>query len=190
MKRSWRLVASEAYPDVRLLAGALLGVFGNPGAGKSTWLLRFLAGLRGPVVLYCAEEGLGPAVSERLGRLAIRRDDFYLSEGGSVDALLELVAAKGAEALAIDSVSVTTFTARDLRKILSGCRELKLLAFAVQVTKAGIPAGANALLHEADVLVHCEKMSWEVEKTRYSAVGAGGAILETEVEGEHVTCAG
>jgi len=180
VKRNWTMVGSESYPSLRLLSGALLGVYGSPGAGKSTWLLRFLAGLSGPVVLYCAEEGLGPAVSERLGRLAIRRDDFLLVEGGSVDGLLELVESRSACALAIDSVTVTTFTARDLRRILEGCKRLQLLAFSVQVTKSGLPAGANAILHEADVLVHCAEMRWAVEKTRYSAVGDGGDILEDE----------
>ena len=175
VKREWTPVTSRAY-GLRVQAGALLGVYGPTGAGKSTWLLRYLDGLDGPVVLLSAEEGHGPAVGERLSRLGVRRPDFTVVAGGSLDDLAAVVRERRAVALGVDSVQTTPMQAPDLRALL-GALPLRVLAFVSQVTKDGAPAGSNRLLHEADVLVEVGGGVWRVGKSRYEGTGSGGSVL-------------
>jgi hypothetical protein len=53
----------------------------------------------------------------------------------------------------------------------------------VQVTKAGLPAGAMALQHEADVCVAVDGMSWALAKSRYQDLtDVGGAVLPRQKE--------
>ena len=79
---------SVPYLDLRALWGAVLAVYGPPGGMKSTLVTRYLDGLGGPVLYVAAEEGIGPAVSERLERLRVRRTDFTLVSGGDVHDLV------------------------------------------------------------------------------------------------------
>ena len=171
----WTLVESAAYP-LRVLKGALALVYGPPGAGKSTMAARWLDGVEGPVVFVAAEEGLGPALSERLSRLAIRRRDFHVLSGGTVDALVEELQQVKARAVCIDSLSVAQLVPGELRKVQESAK-VPLVLGTLQVTKSGQAAGSHAWLHEADVVVHVEKMKWTLEKSRYQDVGAKGEVL-------------
>lgn len=66
VRRRWSAVTSTAYPVLRLAPGALVVVYGEPGAGKSTWLARWLDGYPQPVLLAAAEEHVGRAFHPRL----------------------------------------------------------------------------------------------------------------------------
>lgn len=178
--RTWTLVASAPYPELRLLRGALVALYGPPGAGKSTMLLRLLDGLARPVVLVSAEERLGPAVGERLSRLGIHRPDFHVIGQGGVDDVVAFARRVRADALGLDSVSATPIQPSELRRFMEAAG-VGILAATVQVTKAGLPAGSNTLLHEADAVVHVEDMKWHVEKSRYQATGLSGSVLTVGV---------
>lgn len=167
---------SAPYPDLRLLRGALVVVYGPPGAGKSTMLLRLLDGLKKSVVYLSAEERLGPAVGERLARVGVTRADFHVVGQGALDDVVTLARRVRAVALGIDSISATPMQPADLRP-LAQASGVGLLAGTLQVTKAGLPAGANALLHEADVVLHVDGMAWTVEKSRYQDGGVSGGVL-------------
>ena len=173
---NWTLVESTAYPSLRVLKGALALVYGGPGAGKSTMAARWLDKVAGPVVYVATEEGLGPVLSERLSRLAIRRRDFHVCSGGTVDSLVEELAQVKARALCIDSLSVAQLVPGELRKVQESAK-VPLVLGTLQVTKSGQAAGSHAWLHEADVVVHVEKMKWTLEKSRYQDVGAKGEVL-------------
>ncbi len=175
----WTLVPSESYPELRVLAGALVVIFGPPAAGKSTLLARWLDGVRGPVILVAAEEHLGPAMGTRLARLGIKREDFVVVAGGGVDDLVAEVTARSARVVGIDSLSATTMTPEDLRRLVAAGGLLALVV-TLQVTKAGLPSGSNRLLHEADVVIEVDGARWAVRKSRYQAVGVGGEVLDQE----------
>jgi len=173
--RNFSLQVSEAYPSVRLLAGALTIMVGAPGMGKSTMLAKFLDGVDGNVALFAAEEGAGPALGERLARLKIRRSDFHVFEGGNVDSLAERIVGQKIKVLGIDSLNVVQILPQELRRIQSHTK-MPLVLATQQVTKAGLPAGSNMWSHEADCVFLVEKMTWKLVKTRYQATGLSGEV--------------
>lgn len=180
--RKWTLIASTKYPKLRLLPGGLICFYGNPGAGKSTMMLKLLDGLPGPVVLVSAEERHGPAVGERLHRTGVTRKDFYVVGKGEIRDVARYCKRVGAVALAIDSLNATPLQADDLRG-LQDQAGVPLLLATLQVTKAGLPAGGNATLHEADVTLAVENIAasgydgrWRIEKSRYQPTGLEGKV--------------
>lgn len=180
VKSTWRDGRSKAYPDLALGSGTVALLFGPPGAGKSTMLARLLDGITGTVALLATEEGVGPALAARLARLSIKRPDFVALRG-SIDGVVDLVRQRKCVALGIDSVTMSTFTASDLRQSVRACG-VQLVAGTVQVTKAGIPAGSNQLVHEADVVISVIGMRWNLAKSRYQETGIEGDVLpEKEV---------
>lgn len=179
-KASWTLVASSRYRSVRFLRGALCLVYGQPGSGKSTLALGLLDGFGVPSVAYLSEEGLGPAVGERLARLAIRGDDMCLLARASLDQFASEIARRRARVALIDSVSAATLTAPDLRHLLA-VTGLHALVAVQTVSKAGLPSGSNAVLHEADVAIEVIDGRWSVVKSRYQDTGACGDVQFTAV---------
>lgn len=171
----WTMITSAAYPSIRLLAGAFVVVYGPPGAGKSTMQVRWLDSIEGPVTLAALEEGIGPAVSERLSRLNVRRADFHLWAGGSVDDLVVELLEDKAQALGVDSLTVSQLVPDELRRV-QRAGQVPLVVGTAQVTKAGLAAGSNAWIHEADVVVHVEEMKWSLEKSRYQAPSLTGEV--------------
>lgn len=181
---AWQQVQQEAYPGLQLGAGALVEVSGPPGAGKSSWACRLVDSIKGPALLVAAEEGISPSLAARLLRCNVRRADFHVLTRATVDAAVAFARRVKAVAMIVDSVQEATWTASELRHVLEVCDSLSLLVAVLQVTKAGLPAGAMALQHEADVHVTVEEMRWSLIKSRYQdLVGVGGAVLarqETE----------
>lgn len=172
---AWTMVESAAYPLLRILAGALVIIYGGPGAGKSTMGMKWLNKLEGAVLYVPLEEGLGPATSERCSRLAVRRSDFHMLSGGTVDDLAAEVARVKAKALCIDSVTVSQLLPSEVRQLLEAT-SLQLLIGTCQVNKAGQAAGVKGWTHEADVVLRIEDGQYELEKSRYQPLGLQGGI--------------
>jgi DNA repair protein RadA/Sms len=172
---AWTLVEVPALPGLQLARGALVVVAGAPGAGKSTLLLRALSALKGPIVVLLAEERLGPAVGARLHRVGLRRDDVTLVDAASIDQVVALLGETRARVLAIDSVQATTYQPHDLRALVAQQR-LDALLTTSQVTKSGDLRGPRTLEHEADVVLHVERVDARcgrvvATKSRFGAVG-------------------
>ena len=162
----WSLVDVPACPGLRLVHGALVLLYGQPGAGKSTLALRMLDSIEGAVVAVMAEEHLGPAVAERLGRLRIRRADFHILGRASVDDLVALVRRVRARAVLVDSFTATSLLPTDARHLLQRL-ELDALLGVVQVTKKGQMAGPKEWEHEADAVLYIEDEQWSLQKSRF-----------------------
>lgn len=173
VQSAWTMVET-CYP-VRLLRGAFLVAWGGPGAGKSTFLAKMLDSVPGPVLLVAAEEGLGPALSERLSRLGIKRRDFHVASGGDVDTLVDQLQQLKIQAVAFDSLSVCHLVPGELRKIQEAS-SVGLVAGTLQINKAGQAEGMQGWLHEADVVLQLEKMNWLLEKSRYESPGEKGEV--------------
>jgi predicted ATP-dependent serine protease len=172
-----------AYEDLRLGAGALVLVSGPPGSGKSTWASRLINAVHGPALLIAAEEGISPSLAARLLRSNVKREDFHVLTRATVDAAVAFAKEHKIVATAIDSVQEAAWTASELRHLLEMVPTMDLLVGVVQVTKAGLPAGAMALQHEADVCVTVEGMTWALAKSRYQDLAdVGGAILPRQEE--------
>jgi len=178
VKRKWTLTESQNYPGLRLSRGALVAVYGVPGAGKSTFAVRFANGVKGAAVYFSAEERLGPTVGERLERNSVIRKDFFVVGQSSVDDLVSYCRSVKAKTLVIDSISVTSIQPGDLRKIIEATG-VGVLVFLLQVTKEARPGGSNSFLHESDVVIQVKDMKWATEKSRYQE-GANGSVLLTK----------
>lgn len=179
VRSSWEDGRSAAYPDLALGSGTVALCYGPPGAGKSTMLARLLDGLRGPVALLATEEGVGPALASRLARLKIKRADYVCLRGGSIDKIVDEVRARQCVAVGIDSVTMSTFTSADLRRAVRACG-VELVAGTLQVTKENIPAGSNQYIHEADVVVVVQDMTWTLAKSRYQEAAVSGEVIKRE----------
>ena len=163
----WGTVECGAFPSLRLGVGALVVIHGPPGAGKSHCTTRLLDTVPGPVLLVSAEEAPGPTLGERLSRCAVKRADFGIVGRASVDQIVAIAVRRKAVAIAVDSVQVSQFTPRDLRHLLAVLPDLKVLFAVSQQNKAGVVAGRNDLIHEADVVLRVEGGAWSLEKSRY-----------------------
>jgi len=176
----WQEVVQPSYPELRLGTGALVEVYGPPGAGKSSWACRLADAVEGPALLVAAEEGLSPSLAARLARCDVRRADFHVITRASVDAAVSHAHGVKAVSMIVDSLQEASYTANELRHILELCPSLQLLVAVLQITKAGLPAGSNALQHEADVVVNVDAMKWSLTKSRYQDLsGVGGDVLPT-----------
>lgn len=177
IKRKWSTLESKAYPELLLSKGALVAVWGPPGAGKSTFATRYVDGLVRPVLYFSAEEKLGPTLAARLERCGVTRADFHVVGQGSIDAVCSMSTNVGAVALVLDSVSMTTIQPGDLRRLLESA-SVDVVLFLLHATKEGLAAGPNAYLHEADVIVELAAMRWHVTKSRYQQTdGATHPVL-------------
>jgi len=162
---------SGAY-KIRIGPASLIGIYGMPGAGKSTMLCRWLDTIEGDI-LYCpTEEGIeSDAVLERLGRMEIFRDGFCVGDIQMLSQLDDMFDSGRFSAIAIDSINATRFKVEDLRA-LADSKKIPVF-FTIQVNKDGLPRGGRDLEHYADVVVEIDEHGWRIKKSRYQLEKSG-----------------
>jgi predicted ATP-dependent serine protease len=168
-------VTSKLEPfDIRTGTTSVVAFYGPPGSGKSTGATKIADQFPGPV-LYCSiEEGIGESLRARLKRLEIHRKGLWFCSHMTVGGIDSQIDAKQPGLVVIDSLTSSSMTPDDL---LSMAHEKKVIVLAVlQVTKAGLPAGENAILHDADVCVSFENLEWSLTKSRFQGTSAGGKV--------------
>ena len=154
-------------PGVMVGGQALVVLAGPPGSGKSTLATRIIDGTPGPVMLVSVEEAPGPSLGQRLARLGVRRADFGVIGWGDADQVATVLRQRRCVAVAIDSVQVAHWHARELRHLLAVLPSLRLVVAVSQVNKRGEIAGTNELLHEADVALEVEDLQARLVKSRF-----------------------
>lgn len=176
-RATWQRIDVPAYPSIELRRGALVVLFGPPGAGKSSMLARALDTLNGPALLVSVEEPAGPSLAMRLGRLGVKRNDLYVAGRATVDQIASFARERRLLGLGIDSVQRGAFEPRDLRHLLLTLPHLATMLVSSQVNKQGDLRGSEELRHEADVVIEVSALRWAIVKSRYQMVGANGAVL-------------
>lgn len=183
-KRTWD---TRADPVTGLLYGpaSLWLLYGPPGAGKTT-MAAAMAGRAGRKVLLISNEmHLGAGLAALLRRAGVsRRTDFNVVRQASVTALVD--ASRAGMVIVLDSInSGLRLTAVDGRLVADAGGILLAVA---QVVKSGGMAGAQAWLHQADLVLQLEGGKWTCEKSRFEPAGRTGdvplvAAVEEEAHG-------
>jgi predicted ATP-dependent serine protease len=190
-RKQWKKIEQNACPSVVIGDGAVIGIYGAAGQGKSTLACRIADGIPGAALYIPAEEGQSPSTSSRLLRGNVKGDDFFIASPGEVAAIAKDAQDVGATSLVIDSLQVATWSAGDLRRVIDLVSSLSVVIATMQVNKRGLPAGENAIIHEVDITIRVESMRWELEKSRLGPERglwrrtAGGADLSKSSVSPH-----
>lgn len=169
-------------PEVEAVTGRLpcglwgLVLYGPPGTGKSTTALLLADALCGatrrPVLYNSLEEGHSQALSERLRRLEVRREDIVFGALTDIARVIDEARAMSATAIIFDSWSyMRNVDSEDLARIQreAGASTVTVL----HATKDGQHRGSMSLLHAADVVVELGGGRWRRVKSRFENVGEG-----------------
>jgi DNA repair protein RadA/Sms len=154
-----------------LVAGSVILIGGDPGIGKSTFLLQVserLSKLVGPVLYVSGEESLGQ-IRMRSQRLAIHSSSLFILSETILEKVLEEVDRIRPAVLIIDSIQ-TLFTT-NLPSIPGSIGQVRETAFRIisfskrrgmatfligHVTKEGAIAGPKVLEHMVDTVLYFE----------------------------------
>ena len=133
--------------------------YGSPGAGKSTFAIRFGARLSELCkVLYIAsEEGQSATLSRKLQEWEIYSDSLIISDAQNENELRKDIDLCEPDVLIMDSVT-------DLNLVFPFTRAL----YVAQVTKSNSFAGRMTLVHDADIVIRIENRQAIVEKNRFN----------------------
>lgn len=155
-------------------------VYGPPGSGKSTFLLRVASELiRKALVLYvAAEEGASETMRQKLRRLEIVSDKLLISEAGSVDDVLQACGQLGADWAMLDSYTSGGWSVYDLARL--GDADVSF-GVSAHVNGDGEPYAARAVGHLVDKVFRVEAGTYKCEKNRYGSLFTGTIWQQEEV---------
>lgn len=159
----------------------LISVYGPPGGGKSTWMLRLardLADRQSPSIYVSAEEGFAESVAARLRLVELCEDDVYFVEPCHAVSAIDFAETHHSSWIFLDSYSVSSWSLPDLVAVK---RSGISCVYSLHVTKAGDVSGEMAVAHEADLIVRIEDKRWAHEKNRFGGLLSGDIGVATDV---------
>lgn len=150
----------------------VLLVYGPPGCGKTSFLLRFADVLSqsGRVLFNAIEEGAGPSFLRKLRQFEIVNEDIHVGVINDLDNLVAL--ACDFSFLVIDSYNGSLLSPSDLARIMREC-DISLL-LSLHVRRDGEARCESAVLHLADVVLRLDgSRQYVVEKNRFASLTQG-----------------
>lgn len=153
-----------------LVKGGVYLLGGEPGIGKSTWLLQLagLLALKGLKTLYVSGEESLLQVKSRAERLGLTSENLYLFYSVKLEEVLEvaredfsLIVIDSVQTLASSRLEALAGTPSQIREVALGlislAKEKELTLFLVgHVTKEGLIAGPKLLEHMVDCVLYLE----------------------------------
>jgi KaiC/GvpD/RAD55 family RecA-like ATPase len=172
------MIRNMSYPQIRVEPGSLIVVIGHPGSGKSTFLGKLLAGMKGSR-LYVPMDETGTAVLARMKRFGLYPQYQGIHVGNNwcdEEALFSMCEHDKFKHVVIDGMRDRVFDLRFFQKLFSRFK-LRTIAVTLPATKTKlVSAKMRTLYHDADVAVRCGPTKnkwngdlghWTLEKNRY-----------------------
>ncbi len=182
-----------------MVQGSVILFAGEPGVGKSTFLMQLIAGFvgRGHTGLYISGEESIHQIKLRCERLKIQ-NDFHILCTQNLDDVISIIRSKNCpELIVIDSIQ--TIKCPDIPGIIGGVSQIKeatgrlyeevknrdaVLILVSHITKDGQIAGPKALEHMVDVVLYVEGdriSSYRILKITKNRFGPCNNILVLEM---------
>ncbi|AHH08400.1 DNA repair protein RadA [Borrelia anserina] len=183
-----------------IVIGSVILISGEPGIGKSTFLLQIsnILSLSGKNVLYLAGEESILQIKLRANRLKISSDILITNEI-NVDSLIEILAKVELDFVVIDSIQ--TLHSREVQGGFGGVSQLKhcvyklvewaksrniTLCLVGHITKDGILAGPKIIEHMVDSVFYFEEAEKSLRmlratKNRFGAINEIGIFKMTNL---------
>ncbi|AYE36297.1 DNA repair protein RadA [Borrelia turcica IST7] len=183
-----------------IVLGSVILIAGDPGIGKSTFLLQIsnIVSLAGKNVLYLAGEESIPQIKLRSNRLKLSTDILITNEV-NVDSLIDMVESIKLDFIVVDSIQ--TLHSKEVQGGLGGVSQLKHCVYKLvewakrkditlflvgHITKDGILAGPKIIEHMVDAVFYFEEAEKSLRmlratKNRFGSVNEIGIFEMTNL---------
>ncbi|UGQ17221.1 DNA repair protein RadA [Borrelia sp. RT1S] len=183
-----------------VVLGSVILIAGEPGIGKSTFLLQIanVVSLSGKSVLYLAGEESIPQIKLRSNRLKLSVDILITNEV-DVDSLIEMVESLKVDFIVVDSIQ--TLHSKEAQGGLGGVSQLKHCVYKLvewvkgrnitlflvgHITKDGMLAGPKIIEHVVDAVFYFEEAEKSLRmlratKNRFGSVSEIGIFEMTKL---------
>ena len=181
-----------------VMRGGTILLGGEPGIGKSTLMLQFLASIEGKNLLYVSGEESASQVKMRGERLNLPLSRISLLGETNLESLLHLLHTNKPDIIVIDSLQ--TLSSREIPSPAGSISQMRTcsqelvdaakqvgttLFFIAHITKEGQIAGPKAIEHIVDTVLYFEQASSGVRiiravKNRFGSVDEIGIFLMGE----------
>jgi len=152
-----------------LVVGSFNLIAGEPGVGKSTFLLNLIDLIlqknECKIIYLSGEESINQ-ISNRCKRLKIKSSNFYISNALTIESIVEIIQENEPQILVIDSIQTIKFDEQNLNSLTtSNLREIALKIIEItklknitviaigHITKDGNVAGPKVIEHMVDSVI-------------------------------------
>jgi len=152
-----------------IVQGSVILLSGEPGIGKSTFLLNLSDFFKNEKILYISGEETINQIKKRSDRININNNNLYISDEIEIESILLYCKKKLPDIIFIDSIQVMYSSEIDsaggsvsqvkycTNKLIEFAKEKKIVIFIIgHITKTGDIAGPKILEHMVDVVIYFE----------------------------------